>query len=68
MKVIPTTEVRSNFQEVIDAVHYTKEPVVIAKRKKAWVLIKPLPENDPQIAPLIEEYISLVAAKKDAKK
>lgn len=36
------TQVRQNFQEVIDKVHYTKESLLITKHNKPWVMIKPL--------------------------
>ena len=43
--VKPTTDVRANFQDVIDNVHYTKTPLVITKRNKPWVVVYPLPED-----------------------
>lgn len=38
------TQVRQNFQEVIDQVHYTKEALLITKHNKPWVVIEPLEE------------------------
>lgn len=40
-----TTDVRANFQDVIDNVHYTRTPLVITKRNKPWAIIYALPEN-----------------------
>jgi antitoxin (DNA-binding transcriptional repressor) of toxin-antitoxin stability system len=40
-----TTEVRANFQDVIDNVHYTRTPLVITKRNKPWAIIYALPED-----------------------
>lgn len=40
-----TTEVRANFQDVIDNVHYTKTPMVITKRGKPWAILYSLPED-----------------------
>jgi len=40
-----TTEVRANFQDVIDNVHYTKKPLIITKRNKPWAIIYSLPED-----------------------
>ena len=45
VKVSQATEVRSNFQEVIDNVHYTKEALIISKHKKPWVKIIPIGED-----------------------
>lgn len=39
------TIVRQNFQEVIDQVHYTKEPLLITKHNKPWVIIQALDDN-----------------------
>ena len=46
MKVISATEVRTNFQDIVDTVHYTKEPMLISKRGRPWVIIQPLKEGD----------------------
>jgi prevent-host-death family protein len=46
MKVISATEVRSNFQDIVDTVHYTKEPMLISKRGRPWVIVQPLTEED----------------------
>ena len=40
-----TADVRANFQDVIDNVHYTKTPLVITKRNKPWAIIYSLPED-----------------------
>lgn len=39
------TQVRQNFQEVIDQVHYTKEALLITKHNKPWVMIQALLED-----------------------
>ena len=46
MKVISATEVRSNFQDIVDTVHYTKEPMLISKRGRPWVIVQPLKDSD----------------------
>lgn len=38
------TQVRQNFQEAIDQVHYTKESLLITKHNKPWVMIQSLGE------------------------
>lgn len=45
VSVVQATEMRANFQEAIDRVHYTKEAILISKHKKPWVIIAPLSEN-----------------------
>lgn len=40
------TEVRSHFQEIVDSVHYKKQPVIISKHRKPWVIIQPLDEKN----------------------
>jgi len=44
--LISATDARRYFQEVIDRVHYTGEPVIVSKRSKTWVIIQPLEEDD----------------------
>jgi len=39
------TQVRQNFQEVIDQVHYTRESLLITKHNKPWVMIQSLSEE-----------------------
>ena len=46
MKSVRATDVRNRLQDVLDRVHYTKEPVIITKREKPWVVIHPLPADD----------------------
>jgi len=54
MKVTPATEARANFQEIIDTVHYTKEPMILSKRNRPWVMIVPLKEEDDEMKEIIE--------------
>ncbi len=56
MKIISTAEVRKNFQEVMDHVHYTKVPVIISKNRKPWVMVQPLPEDDKVMQKFIKEH------------
>jgi len=53
MKIKSTAEVRQNFQEVVDHVHYTKIPVIITKNRKPWVMVQPLPDDDTDLQNLI---------------
>ena len=46
VNVMQATEVRANFQDIIDRVHYTKDALIISKHKKPWVIISPLAEED----------------------
>lgn len=46
MKKVRATIVRNNFQDVIDEVHYKKEPIIITKRNKPWAIIQALPEKN----------------------
>ena len=51
MESVKATDVRNRLQDVLDRVHYTKEPVIITKRGKPWVVVHPLPaDNDTQVA------------------
>lgn len=68
MKIISTTNVRNNFQDVVNEVHYTKEPVLIVKRSKPWALIKPLPEEDGELSSLIQDYKDRVITSNDVEK
>lgn len=54
MKIIRATDVRKNFQDVIDEVHYTKVPVIISKRERPWVIVQPLPEGDKELRKIIK--------------
>ena len=58
MKVISTAEVRRNFQEVVDHVHYTKIPVIITKNRKPWVMVQPLPEDSDSLQAMVDEQMS----------
>ena len=48
MKIIKASEARSEFQDIIDTVHYREEEIVISKRGKPWVVIRALTENEKQ--------------------
>ncbi len=53
VKKIKATEVRQNFQEFIDKVHYTREAILISKHGKPWVFIQPLSESDSEARDLL---------------
>jgi len=53
------TEVRKKFQEVIDKVHYTKEPIIISKHGKPWVMIKALEESNKKAKKVISQNNSI---------
>ena len=55
MKVKSTAEVRKNFQEVVDHVHYTKIPIIITKNRKPWVMVQPLPDDDVELQQLVDD-------------
>ena len=42
MKIIKASNARSEFQDLIDTVHYKEEQIIITKRDKPWVAIRPL--------------------------
>lgn len=56
MKIIQATDVRNNFQEFINKVHYTNEPFIISKHGKPWVMVKPLDENDEKLQKIIARW------------
>ena len=45
MKKVKATIVRNNFQDILDEVHYKKEPIIITKRNKPWAIITALPDK-----------------------
>lgn len=49
LKVVQATQVRKDFQDVIDEVHYTGSTLVISKYGKPWVIVSPLPEGDKDL-------------------
>ena len=55
MKTQHATNVRQNFQDAIDAVHYTQEPLLIYKRNKPWVIIQPLSESDKDLQKIVNK-------------
>lgn len=55
MQIKSTSEVRAHFQDVVDHVHYTKIPLIVSKNRKPWVIIQPLPEEDPDLQGIINE-------------
>lgn len=58
MQIRKMSDIRNNFQDVVDSVHYTKERTIIIKRNKPWAMIVPLQENDPEVIQKIKEYIA----------
>ncbi len=56
MQIQSTSQVRANFQEVIDRVHYTKMPLIVSKNNKPWVMIQPLPEEDRDLQQMIDVH------------
>lgn len=56
MKIISTTDLRQNLQDVVDEVFYKKEPVIVFRRKKARVILAPLPEGDKKIMNALDKY------------
>jgi len=46
MKIIKASQARSEFQELIDTVHYREENIIISKRDKPWVIVRPLTEDE----------------------
>lgn len=55
LKVVQATQVRKDFQEVVDEVHYTGKSLVISKYGKPWVMVEPLPESDKGLGRAIEK-------------
>lgn len=58
MRVKSISEVRAQFQDMVDHVHYTKTPLIITKNRKPWVMIEPLPEEDHELEKLIKEKLN----------
>ena len=50
------TQVRNNFQDTVDHVHYTKNSTVITRRGKPWVMMVPLPDDDKAVQKALEQY------------
>lgn len=46
MKRKHVTDLRKELQDVLDSVYYKEEPIVIYKRNKPWVVIRPLNEHE----------------------
>ena len=68
IRVIQATNVRKNFQEVLDEVHYTKQPLLISKHGRPWALIQPLPDEDPELVRVIKKSMKHHEALKDVQK
>lgn len=45
IRQVTASQARQNFQDLIDSVFYTKQPALIVKRGKPWVLIQPLEQS-----------------------
>lgn len=56
MKILSATEVRQNFQEVIDSVYYREEAVIVSRRNKPRVIINPLPKDDKKVDKAIADH------------
>lgn len=52
MKIIPTTEARKHFSELINKVRYTNSPVAIGRHDKGEVLLIKFPQ---ETNPLVDE-------------
>lgn len=59
------TEVRNNFQDVVDHVHYTTEPAIVTRRNKPWVMIVPLPDDDEAYEAALERFNKLLEKEKN---
>ena len=56
MKVVKTSELRQNLQEILNEIYYTKKPVIILKNGKPKAIVNPLPDNQKEIEKAIEKY------------
>ena len=56
IKIMSASEVRQNFQEVIDSVYYKEESVVVLRRNKPRVIISALPQDDKKIDKAIRDH------------
>jgi len=54
------TQVRNNFQDTVDHVHYTKNATVITRRGKPWVMMVPLPDEDKEVQKALNAYNKLM--------
>ena len=54
------TQVRNNFQDTVDHVHYTKNSTVITRRGKPWVMMVPLPDDDKEVQKALEQYGKII--------
>ena len=68
MKIIRTSVARTNFQEIINEVYFTKQPIIISKSGKPKVIIRPLPEDDKEVSEAIERYLHAREEKKKIKR
>ncbi len=57
MKIMRTSELRQNLQEVLDTVYYKGESVIITKSHKPRVIISPLPKDDAKVDEAINAHI-----------
>lgn len=58
MKIMKTSDVRQNLQEVLDTVYYKEEAIIVTKSNKARVMISPLPKDDAKIKAEISAYLN----------
>lgn len=58
MKVMKTSDVRQNLQEVLDTVYYKEESVIVTKSNKARVMISPLPKDDAKVEAAINAHLN----------
>lgn len=56
MKILTSTQVRQNLQDVLDSVYYQENTVIVTKKNKPRVIIVPLPKDDKKIQKAIEEH------------
>lgn len=49
MKKIKASQARTVFQDIIDSVYYKEDDIVITKRGKPWVAIRPLTDKEKEV-------------------
>ena len=55
MRTIKATVARNNFQALVDKIHFSREPIVVTKHNKPWVIIQPLSKKDKKLEKLFEK-------------
>jgi prevent-host-death family protein len=48
-KKFKASEARLLFQDIIDSVYYKEDEIIITKRGKPWVAIRPLTEKEKEM-------------------